>query len=77
MAEIIILNLLESIKYFLIFQLVFNGKLNNRKKGTIGMHMANIKYMYFIICFKENRFNNSDYCMVFIFVYILSRKSYK
>lgn len=54
MAEIIILNLLESIKYFLIFQLVFNGKLNNRKKGTIGMHLANIKYMYFIICFKES-----------------------
>lgn len=31
--------------------------------------MANIKYMYFIICFKENRFNNSDYCMV-LFLYI-------
>lgn len=36
MAEIIILNLLESIKYFLIFQLVFNGKLNNRKKVLLG-----------------------------------------
>lgn len=38
MAEIIILNLLESIKYFLIFQLVFNGKLNNRKKVLLGCY---------------------------------------
>ena len=69
MAEIIILNLLESIKYFLIFQLVFNGKLNNRKKVLLGCI-----WLISSICILSFALKRTDLIIViiawFLFLYI-------
>ena len=69
MAEIIILNLLESIKYFLIFQLVFNGKLNNRKKVLLGCI-----WLISSICILSFALKRADLIIViiacFLFLYI-------
>lgn len=63
------MNLLESIKYFLIFQLVFNGKLNNRKKVLLGCI-----WLISSICILSFALKRTDLIIViiawFLFLYI-------